>query len=459
GKDFKGMKAIIQVATEDCVGCSLCVQTCPALQKDAQGNKTERKAINMVRNTEELRKVESANWRFFMALPEVDNALINPATLKGSQLKRPLFEFSGACAGCGETPYIKLATQLFGDRMYIANATGCSSIYGGNLPSTPYSKRADGRGPAWANSLFEDNAEFGLGMRQSVNKLALQAGELLAQAVEAKLVTKKAADEILGAAQGTQDEIETQRGRVATLKDKLKSTDSALVRQLLSLADYLVKKSVWIFGGDGWAYDIGYGGLDHVLASGENVNVMVLDTEVYSNTGGQMSKSTPRAATAQFAAGGKKMPKKDMGMIFSTYGNVYVARIAIGANPQQTVKALNEAEAYNGPSLIIAYAHCINHGINMTLGLDQQKKAVACGHWPLYRYNPTLEDEGKNPLSIDSKDPTIPFAEYAMNENRYRALKLTNPGMFDQLMGLAQKDVERGWKFLQSRFKSLEGDK
>ncbi|OQX06239.1 MAG: pyruvate:ferredoxin (flavodoxin) oxidoreductase, partial [Desulfobulbaceae bacterium A2] len=459
GKDFKGMKAIIQVATEDCVGCSLCVQTCPALQKDAQGNKTDRKAINMVRNTEELRKVESANWRFFMALPEVDNALINPATLKGSQLKRPLFEFSGACAGCGETPYIKLATQLFGDRMYIANATGCSSIYGGNLPTTPYSKRADGRGPTWANSLFEDNAEFGLGMRQSVNKLASQASELLLQAVEGKLVTKKMADEILGAPQGTQDEIEAQRVRVAALKQKLTAAEGALVSQLLSLADYLVKKSVWIFGGDGWAYDIGYGGLDHVLASGENVNVMVLDTEVYSNTGGQMSKSTPRAATAQFAAGGKKLPKKDMGMIFSTYGNIYVARIAIGANPQQAVKALNEAEAYNGPSLIIAYAHCINHGINMTLGLDQQKKAVACGHWPLYRFNPTLEEEGKNPLSIDSKDPTIPFAEYAMNENRYRALKLTNPGMFDELMGQAQKDVERGWKFLQGRFKSMEGDK
>ncbi|BCO09662.1 pyruvate-flavodoxin oxidoreductase [Desulfolithobacter dissulfuricans] len=446
GKQFKGMKFALQVSTEDCVGCTLCVGVCPA----------KKKALQMVDNTETLRKRESKNWKYFMELPEVDNSLINPATIKGSQLKRPLFEFSGACAGCGETPYIKLATQLFGDRMLIANATGCSSIYGGNLPTTPYCKRNDGRGPAWSNSLFEDNAEFGLGMRQSVNKLAHQAVELLEAAVAEKLVTRKMATEMIEASQKTQDEIEQQRARVGKLKAKLEGNKNPVAVRLYHVADYLVKKSVWIIGGDGWAYDIGYGGLDHVLASGENVNVLVLDTEVYSNTGGQMSKSTPRAATAQFAAGGKKMPKKDMGMIFSTYGNVYVAKVALGANPQQTVKAFNEAEAYDGPSLIIAYSHCINHGLNLAFGLEQQKKAVACGHWPLYRYNPQLEEQDKNPLIIDSKEPTIPFAEYALAENRYRMLKMTNPEMADKLMEQAQKDVERSWKFLMGRYKALE---
>jgi len=403
-----------------------------------------------------VREHEANNWKVFLDLPEVDNALINPATIKGSQLKRPLFEFSGACAGCGETPYIKLVTQLFGDRMLIANATGCSSIYGGNLPTTPYAKRADGRGPAWSNSLFEDNAEFGLGMRTSVNKLAHQAAELLDVAVAEKLISKKVAEKLVTASQKTQDEIEAQRDRVADLKKKLAGSKNAVAKRLVNVADYLVKKSVWIFGGDGWAYDIGYGGLDHVLASGENVNVLVLDTEVYSNTGGQMSKSTPRAAVAQFAAGGKKMPKKDMGMIFSTYGNIYVARVALGADPQQLVKAVNEAEAYDGPSIIIAYAHCINHGLNMALGLEQQKKAVACGHWPLYRYNPELEEKGKNPLIIDSKEPTITFADYALGENRYRMLKMSNPDHAEQLMAQSQKDVEKAWKFLKGRFKALE---
>jgi len=458
GKQFSGMACTITVSTEDCVGCTLCFQVCPARKKGKDGKPTEEKALKMVTNNEQVRKRESANWKFFLGLPEMDNSMINPATIKGSQLLRPLFEFSGACAGCGETPYIKLATQLFGDRMLIANATGCSSIYGGNLPTTPYAQRADGRGPAWSNSLFEDNAEYGLGMRQSVNKLAHQAAELLDTAVAEKLVTKKMAQDLLKATQTTQDEIEAQRDRVAQLKEKLQPSinTSAVAKRLYYCADYLVKKSVWIVGGDGWAYDIGYGGLDHVLASGENVNVLVLDTEVYSNTGGQMSKSTPRAATAQFAAGGKKMPKKDMGMIFSTYGNVYVARVALGANPGQVVKAFNEAEAYDGPSIIIAYAHCINHGINMALGLEQQKKAVACGHWPLYRYNPQLEDEGKNPLHIDSKDPSMPFAEYALGENRYRMLKMTNPSMADKLMEMSQKDVNKAWKFLKGRFKALE---
>jgi pyruvate-ferredoxin/flavodoxin oxidoreductase len=449
GKQFKGRKAIVQVFTEDCCGCTLCVYECPA----------KKKALKMIDNNEKVRTQESANVKFFLDLPEVPNSDIDPSTIKGSQLLKPLFEFSGACAGCGETPYIKLATQMFGDRMMIANATGCSSIYGGNLPTTPYAKRADGRGPIWSNSLFEDNAEFGLGMRNTVSKLGAQAIELLETAVADKIITKKTATGLIKASQNTQDEIETQRERVAALKETLAGNNSTVAKRLAHVADYLVKKSVWIVGGDGWAYDIGYGGLDHVLASGENVNVLILDTEVYSNTGGQMSKSTPRSATAQFAAGGKKMPKKDIGMIFSTYGNVYIAKVAIGANPTQAVKAFAEAEAYNGPSLIIAYAHCINHGLNLAKGLDQQKKAVACGHWPLYRYNPDLEAQGKNPLHIDSKAPSMPFADYALNENRYRMLKMMNPAHADELMAMAQKDVEKAWSFLEGRAKALEPGK
>ena len=449
GKEFKGRKTIVQVFTEDCCGCTLCADVCPAKEK----------ALVMITNTEELRKVESGNVNYFLSLPEADFAEIDSSTVKGSQLKRPLFEFSGACSGCGETPYIKLVTQMFGDRMLVANATGCSSIYSGNLPTTPYCKRSDGRGPAWSNSLFEDNAEFGLGMRQTANKLGQQAIELLEEAVGEKIITRKMADELSKASQKTQVEIEVQRGRITKLKETLAASASPMAKRLYHVADYLAKKSVWIIGGDGWAYDIGYGGLDHVLASGENVNVLILDTEVYSNTGGQMSKSTPRAATAQFAAGGKRMPKKDIGMIFSTYGNVYVAKVSMGANPAQVVKAMAEAEAYDGPSLIIAYATCINHGINMAKGLDQQNKAVKCGHWPLYRYNPDLEKVGKNPLHIDSKAPSMPFAEYAMAENRYRALKITNPSMADELMAQSQKDVERGWKFLEGRFKALEPEK
>ena len=449
GKEFKGRLATVQVFTEDCCGCTHCVEVCPA----------KTKALQMIPNTEALRNVEAGNVKYFLSLPEINAGEVDPATVKGSQLLRPLFEFSGACAGCGETPYIKLVTQMFGDRMMVANATGCSSIYGGNLPTTPYCKDINGRGPSWANSLFEDNAEFGLGMRNTVNKFSTQAVELMAKAVEAKLITKKVMTDITSASQKNQGEIDIQRERIAKLKETLMGCDSIIAKRLLSIADYLVKKSVWIFGGDGWAYDIGYGGLDHVLASGENVNVMIMDTEVYSNTGGQMSKSTPRAATAQFAAGGKRMPKKDIGMIFSTYGNVYVAKIAIGANPGQAAKAIAEAEAYNGPSLVIAYAHCINHGINMAKGLDQQKKAVECGHWPLYRYNPEMEEAGKNPLHIDSKAPAIPFADYALSENRYRALKLTNPTMADELMALSQKDVEKSWKFLEGRAKALEPTK
>ena len=456
GKEFTGKKFTIQVATEDCCGCPLCVTVCPGRVKGADGKKTEARALSMVMNTEELRVQEAANWKTFLALPEVDQKLINVGTIKGSQLCRPLFEFSGACAGCGETPYIKLVTQLFGDRMLVSNATGCSSIYSGNLPTTPYCVDDAGRGPAWSNSLFEDNAEHGLGMRQAVEKLGSQAAELLEVAAKEGTVAKKLANSILDATQTTNEEIEAQRGRVAELKKALEGKKDSVSKRLLPVADYLVKKSVWIIGGDGWAYDIGYGGVDHVLASGKNVNILVLDTEVYSNTGGQMSKSTPRAAVAQFAAGGKQAPKKNMGMIFSTFGNVYVARISIGANPQQAIRAIQEAEAYDGPSLIIAYAHCINHGINMALGLEQQKKAVECAHWSLYRYNPSLEAEGKNPLTIDSKEPTISFADYALSENRYRMLKLSNPEHADELMAAAQADVDRSWKMLKAWAKALD---
>ena len=455
GKEFKDMKFTMQISTADCCGCTLCVSVCPARKKDKDGNKTEQRALAMMTNTEELRLESGKNWKTFLALPEVDESLINVGTIKGSQFKRPLFEFSGACAGCGETPYIKLVTQMIGDRMLASNATGCTSIYSGNLPTTPYCKRADGRGPAWSNSLFEDNAEHGLGMRQAVDKLASQAVELLGAAVKDGLVTKKLADALLAAPQATQAEIEAQRGRVVELKAALEGKKGAANR-LYHVADYLVKKSVWIIGGDGWAYDIGYGGVDHVLASGKNVNILVVDTEVYSNTGGQMSKSTPRAAVAQFAAGGKNAPKKNMGLIFSTFGTVYVARISIGANPAQAIKAIQEAEAYDGPSLIIAYAHCINHGINMALGLEQQKKAVECGHWTLFRYNPALEAEGKNPMIIDSKEPTIPFAEYALAENRYRMLKLANPEQADSLMAESQKDDDKAWKLLKGWQKALE---
>lgn len=446
GKNFKGQKFTLQVFTEDCCGCTLCVSACPA----------KTKALEMTPNTEELRVAEMPKVKYFLSLPEIDPAMINAATVKGSQLLRPLFEFSGACSGCGETPYVKLVSQLFGDRMVVANATGCSSIYGGNLPTTPYCKRSDGRGPAWANSLFEDNAEFGLGMRFTADKLGKQCLEILPKLVEAGLISAELSEKLIAAPQKTQMDIEAQRANVAELKEVLKGSNNILARRILPMADYIVKKSVWIIGGDGWAYDIGYGGLDHVLASGQNVNVLLLDTEVYSNTGGQMSKSTPRAATAQFAFGGKKSPKKDIGMIFSTYGNVYVAHIAMGANPGQTAKAIAEAEAYDGPSLIIAYSHCINHGINMANGLEQQKKAVTSGHWPLYRYNPELEEAGKNPLIIDSKEPTMNYADYILSENRYKMLKRINPTEADELIALAEKDAMRAWKFLKGRRDALE---
>ncbi|RPJ26254.1 MAG: pyruvate:ferredoxin (flavodoxin) oxidoreductase, partial [Chloroflexi bacterium] len=415
-KEFsQGMAYTVQVAPEDCTGCTLCVEVCPAKDKTQVG----RKALNMAPQPA-LREQEVKNWDFFMSIPDLDRSLVNPSTIKNSQLLRPLFEFSGACAGCGETPYIKLVSQLFGDRSVIANATGCSSIYGGNLPTTPWAKDANGRGPAWSNSLFEDNAEFGLGMRLTLDKQNEYARELIAS-FENEL-GKEFVAAVLSADQSNEAGIAAQRERVTELKNKLGKSSNSRAKDLVSLADSLVKKSVWIMGGDGWAYDIGYGGLDHVLASGRNVNILVLDTEVYSNTGGQASKSTPRAAVAKFAMGGKGMPKKDMGLIAMSYGYVYVARIAMGANDQQTLRAILEAEAYDGPSLIIAYSHCIAHGYDLARGLEQQKLAVQSGYWPLYRYDPRLADEGKNPLLIESQEPSIPLSQYAYNETRYKML-------------------------------------
>jgi pyruvate-ferredoxin/flavodoxin oxidoreductase len=460
GKEFAGLKFTVQVAPEDCTGCGACVQACPAQEKDKDKQPTGRKAINMSLQ-EPLREKESKNYEYFLSIPNTDPALFKTASVKGSQLVQPLFEYSGACAGCGETPYVKLLTQLFGDRLYIGNATGCSSIYGANLPTTPYTKRADGRGPTWNNSLFEDAAEFSLGMRLTVTKFKQSALELLDKVAEKGCINKDLAAQIRQAAidnSPEQDAIELQREKVADLKKQCAKSNCTECKYLLDVADYLVRKSVWAMGGDGWAYDIGYGGLDHVLASGNDINVLVLDTEVYSNTGGQMSKSTPRAAVAKFAAGGKPGPKKDLGLLAMTYGNIYVAKVAMGANTNQTVKAFAEAEAYPGPSLIIAYSHCIAHGFNMTNGLNEQKKAVSCGHWPLYRFDPRLLEQGKNPLQLDSKSPTTSFEEYAYGENRYRALKDSKPDVAAQLMKLASNDAAQRYKLME-QLANLKCDK
>ena len=442
-KEFsQGFAYTVQVAPEDCTGCTLCVEVCPAKDKSQVG----RKALNMAPQPA-LREQEARNWDFFMSIPDLDRKLINPSTIKNSQLLRPLFEFSGACAGCGETPYVKLVSQLFGDRAIIANATGCSSIYGGNLPTTPWAVDSNGRGPAWSNSLFDDNAEFGLGMRLTIDKQNEYARELLAQfekELGADLVSA-----ILNANQADEAGIEAQRERVAQLKDKLAKSSDSRAKDLVSLADSLVKKSVWIMGGDGWAYDIGYGGLDHVLASGRNVNILVLDTEVYSNTGGQASKSTPRAAVAKFAMGGKGLPKKDLGLIAMSYGYVYVARVAMGANDQQTLRALLEAESYDGPSLVIAYSHCIAHGYDMAKGLEQQKLAVQSGHWPMYRYDPRLAEQGQNPLLVESKEPSIPISQYAYNETRYKMLTQIDEDRAEELMKEAQHDAKSRWTLYQ----------
>ncbi len=437
-KEFPGMKYTLAVSPEDCTGCGLCIEVCPAKDKTQVG----RKAINMEAQPP-IRERENANWEYFLSIPEADRTQFSLRTVKNSQLLRPLFEFSGACSGCGETPYLKLLSQLFGDRILVANATGCSSIYGANLPTTPWTKNEHGRGPAWSNSLFEDNAEFGLGMRLTLDKQQEFARELLLQL--AGEIGETLVTDILEADQSTEAGINAQRERVELLKGKLQPMADARAQNLLSLADVLARKSVWIIGGDGWAYDIGYGGLDHVLASGRNVNVLVLDTEVYSNTGGQASKSTPRAAVAKFAANGKGIPKKDLGMIAMAYGYVYVAKIAMGASDQQTLNAFLEADAYDGPSLIIAYSHCIQHGYDLRKGLDQQKLAVQSGIWPLYRFNPALIAQGQNPLSIDSKEPTVPVSQYAYNESRYRMLTQTDETRAEMLMKQAQNDVRGRW--------------
>jgi len=438
GKDFKGMKATIQVAPEDCTGCGVCVHACPAIDK----KNPERKSINMASQIP-LREPERDNFEFFMNIPDLDRSDVKINTVKGSQLLESLFEFSGACSGCGETPYINLMTQLFGDRALIANATGCSSIFGGNLPTTPFTVNKDGRGPTWSNSLFEDNAEFGYGFRLTIDKLNTHAKELMAKMGGA--IGDNLIKDLVEADQSGEQGIQEQRARVSVLKEKLDEVGTNEAKNLKAIADYLVKKSVWIVGGDGWAYDIGYGGLDHVLASDRNVNVLVLDTEVYSNTGGQMSKSTPIGAVAKFAFGGKPIPKKDMGMIAMSYGHIYVAKVAMGANDAQTVRAFLEAEAYDGPSLILAYSHCIAHGINMRTGFDTMKTAVESGHWPLYRYNPALAAKGKNPLKLDSRDPKISFKDFAYQQTRFKMLTKSKPEEAKRLLELGQKDVTNRW--------------
>jgi pyruvate-ferredoxin/flavodoxin oxidoreductase len=444
-KGREHLRYILQASPEDCTGCSLCVQICPAKNK----TDNRRRALNMDPHAparSDASEAATRPWECFDALPEFDRAALSHHHVKDVQLLQPLFEFSGACSGCGETPYIKLLTQLFGDRAMIANATGCSSIYSGNLPTTPYTTNREGRGPAWSNSLFEDNAEFGLGMRLSLDKQAEYARELVFH--HSSVIGVDLAEGILAADQSIEEGIGAQRKRIAELEEKLQSLslgDTPGLRDLLPLAGTLVRKSVWIVGGDGWAYDIGYGGLDHVLASGRNVNILVLDTEVYSNTGGQMSKSTPRAAVAKFASGGKKTAKKDLGLMAMNYGTVYVAHVAIGANDTQTVKAFLEAEAYNGPSLIIAYAHCIAHGYDMVQGLDQQKAAVQSGYWPLYRYHPDLAAKGSAPFQLDSRAPSLPLGDFMYKEGRYTMLANTQPEAAARLLKEAQADVDARW--------------
>jgi pyruvate-ferredoxin/flavodoxin oxidoreductase len=438
-RDWADMKYTIQVAPEDCTACGICVDVCPAKNKAAVGFK----ALNMEPQPP-LREQEVENWDFFLNIPETPRNMIKTSNIRQQQAQQPLFEFSGACAGCGETPYVKLVTQLFGDRMVVANATGCSSIYGGNLPTTPWTHNEQGFGPAWSNSLFEDNAEFGMGMRVSIDKQSEYARELL-YSLRSE-VGEAFADSMLNAEQSDESDIHDQRERVVELKAKLEAMPGQTAKRLLDIADYLVKKSMWIIGGDGWAYDIGYGGLDHVLASGRNVNVLVLDTEVYSNTGGQMSKSTPIGAVAKFAAGGKPTGKKDLGMMAMNYGNVYVAQVAMGANDTQTLRAFIEAEAYDGPSLIIAYSHCIAHGINMGTALGNQKAAVQSGHWMLYRYHPEKAEAGENPLSLDSRKPRIPIRDYMYMENRYKMLTKSSPETAQQLLERAQSDADDRWK-------------
>ncbi len=444
------LKFTIQVAAEDCTGCGICVDVCPAKNK----SQPKLKAINMAPQLP-IREQERENWDYFLSIANPDRNTLKLNKISHQQMQEPLFEFSGACAGCGETPYIKLATQLFGDRMVVANATGCSSIYGGNLPTTPWTHNQEGRGPAWSNSLFEDNAEFGLGFRVSIDKQAEFATELVKSL--ASDIGETLATGILTAQQKDEADIFEQRERVAILKHRLGELSNsnldesmqAKVTMLQSVADYLVKKSVWIIGGDGWAYDIGYGGLDHVLASGRNVNILVMDTEVYSNTGGQASKATPRAAVAKFASGGKPSPKKDLGLMAMTYGNVYVASVAMGAKNEHSIKAFLEAEAYEGVSLIIAYSHCIAHGINMTTAMSHQQELVESGRWLLYRYHPDLVGEGKNPLQLDMRSPKLPVERTMYQENRFKMLARSKPDAAKKLLKQAQNDVNTRWQMYQ----------
>ena len=436
---FPDARYTLQVYVEDCTGCRLCVEACPV----SAGGEPVHKAINLAQR-EPLVASERENIDFFERLPRPDRSRVDFGTVRGTQFLDPLFEFSGACAGCGETPYLKLLSQLFGDRLTVANATGCSSIYGANLPTTPWTVDAEGRGPAWSNSLFEDNAEFGLGLRlaaDSHSDLARRRLMELREKVGAPLV-----DEILDAPQLRESDLRAQRKRVAELERRLEELDGPVASDLRSVVDHLLRRSVWIVGGDGWAYDIGSGGLDHVLASGHDVNVLVLDTEVYSNTGGQMSKATPLGAVAKFAASGKTMPTKDLALQAIALANVYVARVAMGADPQQTLTAFREAEAYEGPSLIIAYCHCIAHGYDMKDGLDQQYRAVASGHWPLIRYNPVLREAGRNPFLLDSARPRMKLAEYRQRELRFGALNNIDPARGERLLNLAQQTVQLRWQ-------------
>jgi pyruvate synthase len=441
GKEFAGKKFILQISAEDCTGCGICTSACPAKNKADP----EKKAINMD-HIENHIEAEVANWKFFETLPYVKRTDVAKNLPKTTQMIQPLFEFSGACAGCGETPYVKLLTQLFGDRMVVANATGCSSIYSGNLPTTPYTKDEKGHGPAWANSLFEDNAEFGLGMRFSIDQQTATAKALL-EGLKSEL--GDVAEKIMSNPQKTDAEIDAQRENVKALRAKLAGMNSKEAKELDNLADYLIKKSVWILGGDGWAYDIGFGGLDHAIASGKNVNILVMDTGVYSNTGGQQSKATPMGASAKFATAGKALPKKDLAMIAMSYGNVYVAQVSMGANDMQVIKAMNEAEAFDGPSIIIAYSHCIAQGFNLIDGLTHQKEAVDTGSWPLYRYNPDNVKEGKAPLMLDSKAPSKPLSDYMSSETRFQVVKKANPERYETLLNKAQENVNEKRSLLE----------
>ncbi|NQT39963.1 MAG: pyruvate:ferredoxin (flavodoxin) oxidoreductase [Planctomycetes bacterium] len=439
GKEYPGWKTTIQVAPDDCTGCGVCVEVCPAKNKEV----AKRKAINMESRLDHHVR-EAANFAFFLDIPEIDRSTVTAGTVKGSQLLQPLFEFNGACAGCGETPYVKLITQFYGDRMLIANATGCSSIYGGNLPCTPYSTNREGRGPSWANSLFEDNAEFGFGFRLANDQQTDYAHELLRQM--ASEVGDELVAALLNTIEETEEEIAAQRARVAELKKKLAASSHPQAKNLLASADYLARRSVWILGGDGWAYDIGFGGLDHVFASGRDVNIMVLDTEVYSNTGGQASKATPRGAVAKFAAGGKPGSKKDLGMIAMSYGNVFVGQVALGANPAHTIKTIRAAESYRGTSVVIAYSHCIGHGINMTTAMSLQKDAVACGYWPLYHFDPR---DGSQPFHLDSKKPKGDFKQFALSQARFAMLARSKPEQSERLLNLAQEDITNRYQYYE----------